>query len=290
MKYRYWLTAFLFFLSSSLLYAQRVVVSAEVDKQRILIGEPIQLTLKGIVPSGADVEWFKVDSFPHFEIMQRSKIDSQLNGNELVLKQVLTITSWDSGSRQLPAFFMARSNRTKPIPVEVGYTPFDPKQDYHDVKDILDVAGAERTTWYWYLAGAILLLLLALLLFPGRKKKTAPAGFVPDEGIYKTSLARLEKLKQQGGTEPKLFHTELINIFRDYLHKRKNIQSHAKTTDDLGVQLNALQLPAEKYKQVLQTLRLSDLVKFARYQSTPAEQQASLEIIKESIIEIENKG
>ena len=86
---------------------------------------------------------------------------------------------------------------------------------------------------------------------------------------------------------PKLLYTELVSIFRDYLAKRKNIQSHSKTTDDLSIQIAALQLPIEMYQPLVQTLRLSDLVKFAQFKPGKNEEQDSIETIKQSIIAIE---
>ena len=44
----------------------------------------------------------------------------------------------------------------------------------------------------------------------------------------------------------------------------------------------------EKYADLLQALRLSDLVKFARYQPSNAEDETSIDTIKQSIITIEN--
>ncbi len=112
--------------------------------------------------------------------------------------------------------------------------------------------------------------------------------FVPDPGIYKTSLARLESLQKNIGEEPKIFYTELVSIFRDYLHKRNGIQSYSKTTDDIGLQIGNLGLSSTPYQSLLQTLRMSDLVKFAKYQSGPSEKEESLKTIKENIITIEN--
>lgn len=269
-------------------FAQKVTVSASSDKNKIVIGEQIKLTLQAVVPKDEVIDWPKVDSIHHFEVLEASKLDSQLSGDEMMLKQTLTLTSWDSGRWQIPAFVIVGTHRTKPIIVDVGFSPFDRNQPYHDIKDIIEVEKPGESYWYWYLIGAVLLLLLVLLLFPGKKKEAPSAAFVPDEGIYKQSLARLDKLKAAADGDPKVFHTELVDIFREYLHKRKGIQSFYKTTDDLGVQIGQLQLPKTVYQSVLQTLRLSDLVKFARFQPTVEENKTSVDIIKQSITAIEN--
>lgn len=269
-------------------FAQKVTVSASSDKNKIVIGEQIKLTLQAVVPKDEVIDWPKVDSIHHFEVLEASKLDSQLSGDEMMLKQTLTLTSWDSGRWQIPAFVIVGTHRTKPIIVDVGFSPFDRNQPYHDIKDIIEVEKPGESYWYWYLIGAVMLILLVLLLFPGKKKEAPSAAFVPDEGIYKQSLARLDKLKAAADGDPKVFHTELVDIFREYLHKRKGIQSFYKTTDDLGVQIGQLQLPKTVYQSMLQTLRLSDLVKFARFQPTVEENKTSVDIIKQSITAIEN--
>ena len=80
----------------------------------------------------------------------------------------------------------------------------------------------------------------------------------------------------------------MIRIFRDYLHRRRNIYSFSKTTDDLSLQMQKLNMDREHYADLVQTLRLSDLVKFARYQPANAENETSIDTIKQSIITIEN--
>ncbi|MFN2456922.1 MAG: hypothetical protein ABR502_01865 [Chitinophagaceae bacterium] len=275
-------------LFNQIAFSQPVSIVAATDKRQILIGEQFQLTLQASFPRSTFVQWFSIDTIPHFEVLKRNKIDSGLAGNILTIKQTIILTSWDSGKWQLPPFFLKRSNKTKPIAISVSYSPFDPKQDYHDIKDILEVTRQKQTQWHWYVIGACLLLLLFILLFPSRKKKVTST-VVYDANIYKTSLEKLEKLKENiARTDNKSFYTELIHIYRDYLHKRKNIQSFSKTSDDLGIQIKQLNLSEHLFSPLLQTLRLSDLVKFAQYQTEIPENEKSIETIKQNIIAIEN--
>ena len=83
-------------------------------------------------------------------------------------------------------------------------------------------------------------------------------------------------------------HTQLVNIFREYLEKRKNIRSFSKTTDDLAIQVGALSLHRDAYAALVQALRLSDLVKFAQFKPAPAETSASIDVVEENIKAIEN--
>lgn len=284
MKYFFFAISFLILHTG---YAQKSKFATSVDKNKILIGEPFQLTLKAFV-SGAIAQWPVIDSIPHFEVLAKAKVDSQLNSGTLILNQVITLTSWDSGKRIIPSFSFEGATKTAPILINVAFAPFDTTQDYNDVKDIIDAAKPERQQWHWYLIGALLLLGLFILLFPGRKVKKEPTSFVPDANIYKASLAKLDALRNKTPEDTKVLYTELIYIFRAYLYKRKGIESGAKTTNDLAIQLKQLQLPKEIYTSLVQTLSVSDLVKFARWQPTPPENVTSIETIRQSIIVIEN--
>ncbi|HYK55063.1 MAG TPA: hypothetical protein VEV15_01185 [Flavisolibacter sp.] len=270
---------------SGTLFSQRSSVSATVNKEKILIGEQVQLYLKAVLPKGGLLPWFVVDTFPHFEILQQSKIDSQLTSEGLFLQQTITLTSWDSGRWFIPAFSFANT-KTKPVMVTVGYTQMAPDQPYNDIKDIIEVEKPFASNWYWYLIGIAVLVALFLLFFPPKQEKSIAATPVPAEDAYKAALKRLGKLN--AGDDPKYLYTELVDVFRDYLQKRKNIQSFSKTTDDLSVQIKELQLPVEQYHQLVQVLRLSDMVKFAKYQPQLRENEEAMSVIEKNIITIEN--
>jgi len=266
-------------------FSQSLPVSATVNKQKIFIGEQIQLYLKAVIKKTAPPDWFEVDTFPHFEILQKSKIDSQQTSEGLLLQQTITLTSWDSGHWAIPSFTLM-SSKTKPVPISVSFSPMDPNQPYHDIKDILEVQKPIASNWYWYLIGIAVLIALFLLFFPPKEKKEVVAKPIVAEDPYKAALKRLEKINSVG--EPKYFYTELVDILRNYLEKRKNIQSFSKTTDDLSVQMRQLKLPHEQYMQLVQTLQLSDMVKFAKYQPQSKENEEAIDIIKSNIIAIEN--
>jgi len=268
-------------------FSQPSSFSVSTGKEKIVIGEPFDLTLKATISKKDNIQWLIIDTFPHFEILNTAKVDTQINNEVFILQQKITLTSWDSGKWPIPSFVFSKTKKSKPIAIDVSFSPFNREQDYHDIKDILEVPKPERDVWYWYVFGAILLLLLFLLLFPSKKKNKDEEVEKPDGNIYKTSLLRLDKLRAVNTSDPKVYYTELIDIFRDYLHKRKGIQSFSKTTDDLAIQISNLQ-QVNNPQLLFQTLRLSDLVKFARFQPSPSEQKESWEIIRQSIIEIEN--
>lgn len=274
----------LLFLFSAVLHAQDVRFSF--DKKAILIGEPIQMQVEAALGAGQRSDLFSLDTLPHFEVLDRSKIDTVREGAGLLLKQTVVITSWDSGSWQLPSLIRA-GFASGPVTIEVGYTsPWDPKQPYHDIKGIIPVKDPGRSTWWWYVVGLAVVVALFVLFFPpGKGEKDANA---LDTGAYKKAVAALDRLQKNAPSDAKVYYTELVNVFRTYLKGAKGIQSFSKTTGDLSVQLQSQKLPPADYNTLVQTLRLSDLVKFAEYKpDAPATGQA-FETVKKTITILEH--
>lgn len=274
------------FLFSVTVTAQKVTATA--DKEKMLIGEQFHLRLQVNFNEGEALDFFVIDTIPRFEILDRSAIDTSKFDGGLALVQELTLTSWDSGRIQISPFVLG-GERTKPLIIDVAYSPhpFDTTQPYHDIHEILDVKRPIETTWYWYLIGLLVLILLFLLFFP--KGKPKPKGeFVSDESAYKKAITKLGVLQKKAEAEDKLFYSELVQIFREYLHKRMNIYSFSKTTDDLSAQVEKLNLDRDQYLRLVQTLVLSDMAKYAKYQSSAQEKTAAVESIRESVVSIEN--
>lgn len=258
-------------------------VTARMDKNQIMIGEKIQLTLEATLLHSSTA-WFALDSIPHFEILERSAIDTTTAIAGRRLKQTLTLTSWDSGRWMIPSLSLLRF-RTQPIIVDVGHTPMDYNQPYHDIKDILAVQKPRKSNWYWYLVGIAVLIALFMLFFPPKNKDEKA---VPDVDVYPDSIRRLDKLDP--AMEPKLFYTELVNVLRNYVARRKGIASYSQTTVDLSTQMKKLSLPEAVYAPLVQTLRLSDVVKFAKYRPGVEENRVSLEAVRSAIQKMEGRG
>ncbi|HUQ96645.1 MAG TPA: hypothetical protein VM010_03200 [Chitinophagaceae bacterium] len=265
---------------------KQMSVTVATDKSTILIGEPVQLTIEATFSKAHVPLFFQIDSLEHFEILSRSKIDTLSTDTQIILKQVVTLTSWDSGTWQIPALSLPTEKilLTKPVAVIVSYSPMSPTQDYHDVKDIIDVTKPVRTTWYWYVIGAGLLLLLLLLVFPKKKKELV---VVQKESAYKIALKDLDTLHTKTALDDTTYVTELILIFRAYLQQRHGIHSFQQTTGELGRQLEQLTWQDGDLKKLVDILQLSDYIKFAQYKATATERENAWNEIKQSIVAIE---
>ncbi len=283
------LLLFLLFCSNALAQKTPPVV-ASTDKSKVLLGEPFNLVVGARYTKGSDLNFFEIDTLPHFEIVQKFKIDTEQTDQNTVLTQRIMLTSFDSGRWQIPSLLLPGTKlKTSAIIIDVAFTsPFDPKKDYHDIKEILAVKKEAEPNWYWFVIGAVLLILLLILLF-GKKKEVKET--VIDANAYRTAIADLKKLRKEGlaGNDVKAFYVRLVDIFRIYLLAGKGMQSFSKTTDDLALQIMKLNLPSHTYNDLVQTLRLSDAVKYAKFNPAIEESEQALDIVRKTIDTIERR-
>jgi len=285
--YRVILSAFFFIVAVNVVAQGDDYIKATVNKSKILIGEPIELTIEINLHPTSGRRPVQIDSIPHFEILGTPVLDSHFYNDGPIFSAVYSITSFDSGHWVIPSFVLSPGVMTDSIPIDVVFSEFDPDQDYHDIKDIIEIEPPKGKQWWMYAVGGALLLLLTILYFL-RKKKPVPVVPQIAAGInpYEEAMKELEQLRQLN-PGVKEFHSKLTNIFRLYIYRKKGILSLQKTTDDLVLQLKGLQLEKEQFDKLAQALRLSDFVKFAKYVPSEEDNRSCLEEIKHSIMTIE---
>ena len=278
------------FLSFRVAAQIKTVVKATVNRTQILIGEPITLTLETDVPEHEPIRFFQLDSIPHFEFLHRQKIDTVNTGSGTVLTQVMQITSFDSGHWVIPSMSLGENLATDSIPVDVGFSPFNPDQPYHDIKEIIEVTPEEKKEqikWWYFVAGAVALLLILVLVFR-RKKKPTPVVVQTPPDPFKEAMEQLKKLQAEK-VDAKQFYSRLTDIFRIYVFEKKGIHSLQNTTHDLVGQLRSLNIPKDQFDQLEQGLMLSDFVKFAKYVPSPDNDKYVFDIIVGTIQQIEHQ-
>ena len=288
MIFKKYILCILIIISSQLVIAQgTATIKSSVDKNKILIGQPIQLTVETFFPQGSPIP-FDIDSIPHFEIEDRPSVDTTEREGGIVIKKVYKITSFDSGYWVIPSFVMAQNFKSDTIPIDVVFSDFDPKQDYHDIKDIIEVKPPEerKQQWWWYAAGGALITAVLLYFLLTKKKPVSAASKKVAVNPYEEAMKDLEEL-QRNKPAAKEYYSKLTEIFRLYVFRKKRILSLQKTTDDLIMQLQDLELNKDQYDKLAQSLRLSDFVKFAKYIPSVDDDRNSLEEIKKSIMTIE---
>lgn len=264
-------------------------VKSSVDRNSILVGERVKLSLEAYMPLGEKFSWFFLDTIPHFSILERGRPDTTETFDSKKIVQELTITSFDSGKWVMPSFEMLIGNvryQTDTIEVGVGYSPFNREEDYRDIKEIVEVEDA-GSRWIPWAIGVITFLALAATWWFMRRKKSIPQ--VTPQPIlspYEEAMKALEELKKKGiahnGTV-KAYYSELNTILRVYLSRKYPGGGLDKTNSELMRELKVHQPSADHYRQLEEALNIADYVKFAKYHPEEELQKQSFEIIKNTI-------
>ena len=232
------------------------------------------------------------------EIVDRSAVDTTtLPDGRLQLSQELTLTSFkDSLFAVAPIAVVSGGDTfwTEPMALNV-IQPFevDSSLAITDIKDI------EKAPIYWW--GIIRWILLALGiigLFIGayygvlwyRKHFFKEEEVIEPELLRpadEVALEKLDEIKAQKiwkDGKVKEYQTELTDVVREYIGRRFDVQSTEKTSDETLRAMKPL-IDKELFAKLSKMLQLADLVKFAKWHTTPDENEQALSTAYEFVNE-----
>ena len=266
------ITAFLLLSAAFMHLNAQVNIKVGVDRNSILIGEPILLSVEAYVPLGTNVSWFASDTIPHFDIIRRSVLDTAQTMDGKKITQMLTITSFDSGRWSIPALSVSVAGQpyySDSVTINVAFEAFDPKADYRDIKDIVEVANplVEYVPWAVVLVAILSLGGIYILL---RKKQPVMTNVPLKESkvtAYEEAMQAISALRAKGVAEDgeKGFYSSLNDILRKYVAGNFRISTFEKTNEELIIRLSSMGIPKDAFIKLSQSLRMSDFVKFAKY-------------------------
>ncbi len=292
-----------FVLIVQFVFAQAPAIRTSVDKKEILIGDQFKYIVDARFPANAyNITWFNVpDSFNHFEVVRRGKIDTIQDNGMLVCRQILTLTSFDSGINTIPALainFEPLTNAptqqlfTDSIPINVSFSPLDSSKTFHDIKTIIEV---KDTIPLWLIIGAaiflaiLIILIIYLVKYFRRRKKIKPlfnSKLSPfEEAMQSLDTLHKENILSKG--EVKKFHTSLTEIFKRYLSRKMDKNMLNLTSSEVLLTLNDTLLSKENTSVIAGSLRMTDAVKFAKYIPPVSESEVSLINTKKVIEQID---
>lgn len=286
-----WLAYCFFFTGMVSAQPSSATIKAALNRDHVLIGEPIELHIEVKTNTEHPItKWFNLpDSFNHLEVLNRSPMDSVRESSFTTYRQSFTITGFDSGIWVIPAVQVTvNKKQIKADTLSVTIVPVQLKDStYHDIREIIDVPDEKMPWWYW-LAGILSFILLGVLVWlwlKSRKSKT-PAGIAfsalsPLQEAL-NALRQLEAQKLTDKREWKRYYSVLTDVFKRYMERRFQIPAMQKTTSDLLMELKAI--PGHgPVSEIAEALRISDAVKFAKYQPTEEQSAVSLHTIEQTI-------
>jgi len=271
--------------------AQDLVVSAKLDTNQIKIGKQAQILLKATAAKGVQIVFpeFKDTITENIELVSAGKIDTMQAGNQVTYQRTLVITAFDSGYFAIPPFkFQIKNDSTKQYETEallfaVQTIPVDTTLAIKTIKGPVDPAWSIFEIQNELLIGlAALLAIVALVYFVKRKKKVETIEEIqtvkrPAHEIALENLNELrnQKLWQQGRV--KEYHIAISDIIRTYIENRYAIGAMEMTSHEILRSLRLIIADAHLKSKLSSLLILSDMVKFAKEQPLPNENEMSWE-------------
>ena len=279
------------FLLAGFFSHSQVLIKTSVEKDKVLVGEPVKVTIEARLPLGQKMSWFMLDTIPHFEWMDKGlPVETDGIDGKTVLHS-FTIIGYDTGYWTIPHYTIKVENKnysSDTVGLRVDYDPgFNPEENYRDIKETEEVTveNKNKLEWLYYVAGGLVLLLLFYLLFRNKSAQQATKNIVPltpfDEALQ--SLAALRKERPAAAEEVKYFYTKLNDILRNFLSKQFRIPALEETNDEVIIQLRQLSIPGEQFSKTTEALRMADFVKFAKYLPAQADNEKALNIIESAI-------
>ena len=294
--YKILLILTLFFFSGAA-NAQRIKATARLDSTNILLGDQIKLFLEIDHPKNIEIEFPQIPDSLNLgliEVLDRSGIDTFELDNEELQKQIqsYTITCFDSGSYRIaPAWFKINiDGRIDSVPtngvtlnvftmqIDTTKGPTDIKMPYEAPLTLKEVTP--------YILGVILIgAIIFLILYSIKRKKKNKPIFArpkkPKEPAYIVAIRELDRIKtekiwQKG--KSKQYHSEVTEALRVYIEDRFEIPAMEQTSDETieSFRVNKNLLTDKLFIKLSQTLKLADLVKFAKYTPLPDDDSLSL--------------
>ena len=268
-----------------------IVVSASIDSTMLMIGDQTDLHLQVTKEMNEPVEWpvFGETLQDGIEIVDRTIVDTlRLKDGRVQLNQYLTLTSFKDSLFAIEPLYVTSGEDTfwtEPMALNV-IQPFevDTTLAITDIKDI-----EKAPIWWWGIIRWILLAIGCLLLAIGlwylwkwyeknRKPEEEvidPETLRPAEEVALEKLDAIKEAKIWKDGKVKEYQTDLTDVVREYIGRRFEVHSTEKTSDETLQAMKPL-LEKELYTRLKSMLQLADLVKFAKWHTTPDENEQAL--------------
>lgn len=293
-------TLFVTFVAFSFTHtkAQNATATASLDSTNIFIGGQIDLKLQLSQPNDIELNFpVLTDTITKsIEIVRFSDPDTiNTDNNRLLIEQTYRITSFDSGLHYIPPIVFEQASvkldkvvETEPMSLMV-INPFeevDPQKGITDIKQPIETPFllSELYKYLPYILAFILLsgiITLIALKYFGRELPVKI--FTKEEPVilpHIRALSELERIKEEKlwqHSRVKDYYSGVTDTLRHYIEGRFDIGAMEQTTDEIMESFNKKDIVDKKLTYNLKhILSTADLVKFAKYEPLPDENDISM--------------
>lgn len=264
--------------------AQEASITTNPYKNKIRIGEPIQVDIAVMHPEAKTFVYprFSDDTITtNIELVSPIQIDTTFANSSdkssiLGFQVTLQITSFDSGLWAMPQIpFLINSDTilSEAFLIEVSTIEVDTSKAFAPIVQPMELPYSWREVFeiigtYGVYAYVILFLLAILVYFLGKDPSKQPIQeVIPSTPPHQIAIQRLKELEEEqllAKGAVKAYHIQLSDIVRQYIENRFNVLARESTTDEIKHMLKKLRLDTSLRNNVINSLRVSDLVKFAK--------------------------
>jgi hypothetical protein len=279
--------------------AQQAQVTVKIDTNRIRIGERAKIELiltYNREQSSKQIEWPDIGDTlrKEIEVIEKTKpepFNTKNVGNTVQFRQVLTVTSFDSGIWVIPPFkfnLKGDSNsltESNALLLEVQTVQTDTAEaSVKDIKPIFEEQWDWKALLPYFYWGAAIVAILAAAIYLGyyiskNKKKVPAVNIKPSEPAHITALRSLELIRQQKiWTEGKYkeYYTSITDVLRIYIEGRFGVNAMELTTEEILQIFRTQVVDSESKRKLQHILELADFVKFAK--ATPIDMENEMTI------------
>lgn len=283
--------------------AQNIYANGSIDKDSISVGQPFDYKLDVRIPSDYSLDWTELKDTlsSSIEIIRMGEITKTPinNSNDLIVSQILTLTSFDTGYVEIPKIGIRYSKAVNDTNILTCYTNY---LDIYVEAAVIDTTAAykpikmpiKQSITFVEIAPfaggglllAIIVLLIIYLIKRNKNKETIEEEIKPQIPAIITARERLglleeSKLWQSG--KMKEYYTDLTDIAREYLEGQFGIEAIEMTSDEILAKVSLLKLDELTFKKLQNTLFTADLVKFAKANPSTSENESAFNDISSFI-------
>lgn len=274
--------------------AQLISVISHIESDSMMIGDQVVFTIH--VEAMENVEF----RFPavrdtlskNLEVLFPISSDTMVIEGRKVMDQSYMITSFEAGIQLVPAqqvFYSAGDiNDTAlsmPLMIRVFEPVVDTTQQIKPIKPPMNTPLTFKEVLPWLavaMGGWMVVTLIFALVWMYRQRQKDPEIFSlkPQEPAHVIAFRELDRLKAEKIWEKgrvKQYYTRLTEIFRHYIESQYGIPAMERTTEEILHAFRTINTDDNLLDEMLkELLELADLVKFAKEDPLPVDNQTNL--------------
>lgn len=275
-------------------FAQNIYANGSIDRDSVFAGQPFNYKIDVSIPNSYVIDWdiFKDTLSKNIEIIKRSEISSTPINNNVIVSQTLTLASFDTGYIEIPPIGIKYSKSANDTATEKCFTEYmyvyvepvsiDTTTAYKPIKMPIkqNITFIETTPFIGVaiILAALVLLTIHLIRRAKNKEKKEEEDIAPSIPAIITAREKLSQLKDsnlwQSG-KSKEYYTDLTDIVREYLEGQFSIDAVEMTSDDILIEVKKLDIDKTIISKFENTLITADLVKFAKANPNPEENETA---------------